>query len=328
MSIQVHGAKTFRDLHPGLSPQHGANEFYFRYDWAPQQVLLESASGTPRWTARTSAGDAASLLSPDSGNPRRIRLARPPQPGWVQVSDGGSGQGVRIWFVRATLQVVGRGRVSSHNPRWSAVQAYLTTQYGAQGGHDFGRLGPTSFRSVHAATDTDGIRYGGMVEIIGAVEPADFQRHVRIPMFQARRITGVRLSGRDAQGRPLLPSRTGFSAARPGQNDTSLFRPQDAAPLGVFTGELTATGHILDYDMPGAIFTSENWAGDVHEYNVEFEQVVWIGSCSSMDPWPEIESRGLALSPVVRWAVHLRAELTSTATSPGGMRVNLTGTVG
>lgn len=328
MPIQVQGAKTFRDLHPGLTPQQGGNDFYFRYDWV-QQVVVESSgagAGSPRWTARTSAGDATALLSPDSGNPRRTRLTRPPQPGWVEVSDGG-GRHVRVWFLRASLQVVGHGRVSSHNPRWPAVQAYLTSQYAAQG-HDFGRLGPVQFRVSDRAANVNGVRYGGMVEIVGAVEPADLHRHIPVPVWQARRITGVRLSGRDAQGRSLLHSRTGFAPARPGQNDSSLFRPQDAVPLGVFTGELTATGHVLDYDMPGGVFTSDNWPGDVHEYHVEFEQVVWIGSCSGADPWPDIESRGLALSPVVRWSVHLRAEVTSTATSAGGLRVNLTGTVG
>lgn len=275
MAIQVQGAKTFRDLHPGLNPQQGGNDLYFRHDWI-QQVAIESTggSGAPRWTAHDSTGDVSPLLSPDSGNPRRARLARPPQPGWVRVSDG-NGTGVRIWFVRATLQVNGRGRVSSHNPRWPAVQTYLTNQYAAQG-HDFSKLGAVQFRVNHRESNTFGIRYGGMVEIIGAVEPADLARHIPVPIWQARRITGVRLSGRDAQGRPLVSSRTGFAPARPGQNDSSMFRPRDAAPLGVCTGETTVTGHVLDYDMPGAVFTSDNWPGDVHEYHVEFEQ--WCGS--------------------------------------------------
>lgn len=325
MAIQVQGAKTFQDLHPGLGPE-ARNHFYFRFDWIQQVVIDTTSTGrASRWTARTESGDAAGLLAVDASNARRVRLNRPSQPAWVEVSDGADT--VRIWFVRAAIEVRGRDRVSARNPRWNNVQAYLTNVYGAQG-HDFGKLGPVKFRVEHRETQTSGVRYGGMVEIVGTVEPLHLQRAIRIPVFLARRITAVNLRGRDAQGRPLLASRTGFSAATPGQNDTSLFRPRDAVRLGVYTGELTGNGQLFDYDMPGAVITSDNWPGDIHEYNVDFEQVVWIGTCSAQDPWPDIQSRGLAVSPLTRWSVRLRAEVVSTATDRGGLQVNVTGTAG
>ena len=315
--ITIDGAKTFRQIWPGIP--NDQDHVYFRHDWAPARIGMRSSAARPTWTALGPSGARPDIAT--TGGRGAATVARPAAPGWVEVEDGESL--VRIWFVRATVTVRKSGSVSPGNPWWPNIQRYLQALYGNTG-YRFTQLGLIQFNSSgqSMADMFTGRRYGGMVEIVGRVEPADVAE-TGMKFYLARRITGGRVQCVDAQGRPLPPNRDARMRVPPaGSNDTSGGQP----------GSLTPSGELFDYDLPGAVMRPANLVNDRHTVDVSFEQCVAIGApptaAGAQDPWPRIAADGLAVSPLVRWRAHYSATMQRACSLNPEMQIRLEGSVG
>src|SRR5436190_3542294 len=84
----------------------GEDNYYFRHDWAPAQIRINSSSPTPRWMARRADTNAVVAINP-ADNGRSATISRPPSPATIEVMDTSPGERsmVSIYFVSATVRV-------------------------------------------------------------------------------------------------------------------------------------------------------------------------------------------------------------------------------
>ena len=319
--ITIHGAKTFQQIMPGSGSPDTAANFYFRLDWAPQNISLQTSRPRPAWAAFDSRG----VAYPIQANGRRASISKPATAGTIDVADGGDLK--TIWFVSATIQVRSSGSIDARNPNWSSIQARLRNDLGSPA-YPFTQLGLVQF-DIGAQTmglALSGRRYGGEVEIVGTVSPGEI-RNTGLRFFLARRIAAVSEQSLDVRNQtipPNVPNRVGRAAQMnkvAGSNDTSTGQ----------SGALTADARLYDYDLPGSVMGPGNLVGDRHIIDVSYEQVVAIGvppPSLAVNPWPRITTEGLAVSPVARWRANLTATMTRAASSTRGVAFTLTGSVG
>jgi hypothetical protein len=315
--ITVFGAKTFAEILPNVP--RNRDDAYFRFDWAPARIGLQSTSANPHRAAQDS-NSVSIPIEHDPRNPRNATIAKPRSASWITVVDGQSLK--QIWFISATTDVRTQGFVSAANVSWPVFQANLRAVLGART-YSFTQLGLVHFNtdSGSVASSVEGRRYGKMVEIVGRVCPSDVGQQTGMSFYIARRITRCSISSWDAQRRPLPPNRDAKTPNRTG-NDTSPITPH----------VLNVTGELWDYDMPGGVMTAVNLLGDQHVWDVSFELCVAIGSHAmesggsaliTTDPWPRINAEGLAVSPMADFRANYTATVRRLASATQGIDLGL-----
>ena len=149
-------------------------------------------------------------------------------------------------------------------------------------------------------TDQRGRRYGGFVETIGTVRPAN----VPSRFYQAHRIVYAAVSAFDSAQRPLGADRTPQSGVpRIGTKDSS----------GVQVWVLTAAGQTFGYELAGSVMNAANQRGDTHCWRVVSERLLAIGSIRS---WDETVSLGSTISPILRSTTEFTARSLSDVGTP------------
>src|SRR5262249_51364408 len=151
------------------------------------------------------------------------------------------------WVISARILFHTQGAVSHENQSWPAVAREL----GMGTGHR-----PVLGLRTWVDQLTGQRNYGAIIEIVGAVEPAD----VPVPFHLVRRV--LHASTRTSDGSVIPPP--------PNMNDdTSAGILQDMT--------LSARGRVYDVDAPSSQFGASDGVGARHEWDLIFEQMLVIG---------------------------------------------------
>lgn len=256
ITINIPGAHPIPRAWNRQSPD---DNFWLRFDHYPTHGLTASCSGvplgvTPIWNVSYTLAGASGLSRPPMPSYAALcRIDRPSQPARIEVScaAGSETQRAILWALSGRILFHTQGPVSAENRSWPAVARELR-----MGTAHRPRLGLRTW----VDQETGERSYAAIIEIVGAVEPAD----VPAPFHLVRRVLHV--ATRTSDGSVIPPP--------PDMNDDT-----NAGFLQDMT--LSSRGRVYDIDAPSSQFGSQDAVGTRHEWELLFEQMLVIGPLES-----------------------------------------------